>query len=140
MAADYYKDAKLAMCDGMAMTDCTTTPPGTPLLRPSHGFALCYSGRGELHVRLEPDDATVCDVPDGGTIGELLGQGSWYKTCGVDPATDPETGNADVGPLLDGASFWFNSFSNGTCSGEQLFSKRVVHLPSVGPPFSKVLP
>jgi hypothetical protein len=97
-------------------------------LTPNDPFALCYSGRGDLYLRLGSDSATSCD----GTGPPVAEQADWVRSCVVNPAAaDP----------FNGAVLYFNRYEDGAPSNCDVPAKDVmrgVHVPAGAAPYSRV--
>jgi len=142
LAADEYVEAGAVMC-GVEMWylggDCTQVlSSGT-----AGPFALCYSGKGDLFIRLGAD-STECegggggdddgdeDEGDGGS-GVTAGREDWNRAC------------FDVdGEGINGVVLRFNRFrigTSGSCdSSNAVDVTRAVFVPMSGAPYGKVDP
>lgn len=146
LAADPFVDAGAAMCGGTALTgdDCNTE-----VELPRAGFALCYTGAGELYVRDEAFAQGACqgaasgdsdsDTDAGG--GAEVSSDGWQRACGKPTVSIVEVTTAvgDV-PLSDGAVIVFNRFDGAACEGTVVDVARAVYFSTGGTPLVKVAP
>lgn len=128
-----YVEAGAALC-GVEMwylLDGNCTASGD--LGADSPFALCYSGEGDLFIRLSEDD-TGCAGPDLALPGQqLLGRESWLRACHF-------RGDAAGG---SGAVMRFNRFDGavGACDDSGAIDvTRAVLAPMAGAPHGRVDP
>jgi prepilin-type N-terminal cleavage/methylation domain-containing protein len=130
-----------AMCGGVVLSSddgegaCTRT---AALVR-SAGFALCYSGGGELFYRLGADANTACDSssrPDGDV--------AWTRSCSTAAAVSVAFSDSSSYGLSDGAALMLNRYEaddgNAMCQSgtDMLDRRRLVVFPTNGAPFSQI--
>jgi prepilin-type N-terminal cleavage/methylation domain-containing protein len=111
-------------------------------LNVSDGFALCYSGKGELWYRVGGDSNTVCPAPTGSALGSPPANANWVRSCSVDPtiglgAVDlPDGSTTD---LTEGVVLMLNRYEGTSCSASDAIDvMRLVKLPTNGAPFSEL--
>ncbi len=126
--------AGAAMCGGFARTlDDSNQCKGETSLSRDPGFALCYSGRGELFVRVGADNGTACSQNPAAPAPAQ----TWLQACG-DPVQQEPFGNLK---MYEGAVIIFNRYgSTALCSGTVHGIRRAVYLPITGAPYSKLAP
>jgi prepilin-type N-terminal cleavage/methylation domain-containing protein len=146
VGTSFAEEAGVGMCLGGARTlpdisgnnDSLTggTCPTDPLVMESvddDGFALCYTGRGELYVRAVKDVASECPIPDAGTGGGL----TWLRTCSASDTAAVVDGDLK---LYDGAVIVFNRYESAHCKGNKKDVRRALFFPTTGSPYSGVAP
>jgi prepilin-type N-terminal cleavage/methylation domain-containing protein len=126
-------ESSLAMCNGRARTINAT---GNLVLTtlPAAAFALCYSGAGELWVRVGGDDGTVCGQP--AVQGDPV---AWLRAGGDSSPANATLFGVDA-DLLDGAVVPFNRTVGRSCDGASLDVRQAVFFPTGGAPFSRTAP
>ena len=129
--------AGIIPCGGFALTANTNSVCNvTTALNVTTGFALCYSGRGELWFRPAADANTVCTA----TAAPNNTPG-FSPTCSVDPATglaDVTFISSDTTSLTEGAVLMINRFDGNNCTADAIDVMRMVTFPTNGAPFSKL--
>jgi prepilin-type N-terminal cleavage/methylation domain-containing protein len=118
-----YDLAGVGMCGGAALADTGSGCSEFLALDRDDGFGLCYTGWGELRVRLGPNSPSE----------------QWEKSCGGSAQIDTG-GNA--GLVSDGATVVFNRFTKGAvCDASKVQDvRRAVIFPTNGAPYSRVKP
>ncbi len=145
-----FADASAAMCGGVAVADSADAAAGTLICSPTErilnqqqGFALCYSGRGELFVRTGADANTSCTAVAAATpaapVTPVAAAADWNRSCSSDPNEDPVSDTV-IDPLFDGAVITFNRHEGGTCEGTAISVRRLLLFPTAASPYSKVTP
>ncbi len=127
--------AGVAMCGGAGRTISGTGDGATctETLFDTTGFALCYTGMGELYVRSGPDPAMECS----GSSQEQTVT-NWVRSCGSPEPVSVGFEDGSAYELHDGAMMVFNRYEHGYCGGEHDDVRRAVFFPSGGAPFNKV--
>jgi prepilin-type N-terminal cleavage/methylation domain-containing protein len=137
--ADGMRDtAGVAFCGGWSIGDnqgdCTGSITSAALAV-DDGFALCYSGAGELFYRVGADTNTVC----GGT-SQSLSNLPWNRACSVSSADTVSVSFSDSSGygLGDGAVLMLNRYDPKTtlCTSAAIDNRRLVIFPTNGSPFS----
>lgn len=128
--------SEIVMCGGTARTLDGSGNLGTTAL-PAAGFALCYSGAGELWIREAGDSKTTCAQPS--VSGDSA---DWVRAAGAATPTVVNLFgvNAD---LLDGAVVGLNRTEGRACSGtvaDSIDVRQAVFFPTGGAPFSRTAP
>jgi prepilin-type N-terminal cleavage/methylation domain-containing protein len=128
--------SEIVLCGGTARTLDASGNVGVTAL-PAAGFALCYSGAGELWVRGATDNTTVCGQP------LVPGDPSdWVRAAGVATPTVVKLFGVDA-DLLDGAVVGLNRTQGRACSGtagDSIDVRQAVFFPTGGAPFSRTAP
>lgn len=131
LAKTTYVLADATMCNAdqllLAGNPLVCAQSGTQLLYTT-GYALCYSGRGELFVRNSVDANTVsCDTPGPPSTNQ-----PWAAVC------DRLAANPTSGTLLSGVGIPFNRYPTRDCSEAPEDVQRMLFIPKSGAPYSKV--
>lgn len=132
LAADDLTDAGVVMCGGTARVAGTLA--GVALNQNATGFALCYSGAGELWVRAGGDNNANC-----GAAAVAGAAAEWARGAGANASITPTHFGATVS-LTDGAIVLLNRTEDATCGGAVLDVRQAVFFPTGGAPFSRTAP
>jgi hypothetical protein len=128
--------AGVAFCGGfsLASDDSGACTASVALVR-NTGFALCYSGAGELFFRAGADANTVC----GGTAQPSANL-TWQRSCSVSSAGALSVSFSDslTYGLKDGAVLMLNRYEKTLCQGAAVDNQRLVVFPTNGSPFSQI--
>ncbi len=133
-------NAGAAVCGGSVLTLAGDSCTLAVALDRSDGFALCYSGNGELYYRLGADDAVACTQDPAQPSDDQ----TWVPACSAVAAVDATGSEAGTGAqvkLNDGAVLVFNRFGGDPlCTGTPAEGavRRAVFFPTIGAPFVKV--
>lgn len=131
--------AGVALCGGAALRldpDALTCEAG-PSLDSGDGFALCYSGAGELFYRSGADANTGCS----GSNPPAANGDDWKQSCSVSNAESVEFVDESSYGLSDGAALMLNRYPEGSACGsakDALDMRRLVIFPTNGSPYSQV--
>lgn len=129
-------EANIRMCGGIARA-WEAGSCGTVELISDSGFAVCYSGRGELFVREVADGNMACNT----NITTAPAQTDWKRACGSSEATEESLPDTSKYALHDGAMIVLNRYEGESCGTPHPESvRRAVFLPSSGAPYAKVTP
>jgi type II secretory pathway pseudopilin PulG len=133
--SDANATAGVALIGGAVLTLSSGGSPqcNTPVALPSDGFALCYSGKGELFYRVGTDNNTACGLADTTPPPPFTGWRS-QKACSTPSLTHTNVGGTDVG-LWDGAAVLMNRMEG----GDPIDVARGVVFPANGAPMSRLV-
>ena len=127
-----------ALCGGITLSPdpssndaCTQSPT---LVR-ADGFALCYSGTGELFYRLGADEGTLCSA-----TGTPSTDAVWQRSCSTQTAVSAAFSDGSTYVAEDGAVLVLNRYEDTPCVNENdaLDTRRIVVFPTNGAPFSQI--
>ncbi len=130
------REAGVAMCGGSVLTmDSADACTVDTELVVSDGFALCYSGAGDLFYRLGGDAGTVCGVGDPPSASAT----DWIPACSVATAVSVEFTDESTLALKDGGALMLNRYEGDACSSttNAMDVRRLVYFPSNGSPYSQ---
>ena len=132
------RQAGTAMCGGVALSPDSSADDActqTPALVRADGFALCYSGIGELFYRLGADAGTLCDA-----TGTPATDAAWQRSCSTQTAASVSFADGSTYAAEDGAVLLLNRYDDTPCASETdaLDTRRLVVFPTDGAPFSQI--
>ncbi len=129
--------AGVAFCGGVSLTassgsgDCSVAVT----LSSTSGFALCYSGAGELFFRAAADANTMCS-----STAASPASSAWQRACSTDSASAAAVSFSDTSEyaLSDGAVLMFNRYETNPCQNVTtvLDNRRLIVFPTNGSPYS----
>jgi prepilin-type N-terminal cleavage/methylation domain-containing protein len=127
LADPYYTDSEAYVCGVSVATMSGSSCAQDTVIQGTDSFALCYSGRGDLYLRVGDDSATACD----GTGAPVAEQSDWVRACAVDPNSDNP---------FNGAVIYLNRFDAqpSDCTAVANDVMRGVHMPAGASPYSRV--
>ncbi len=133
--------AGIAMCGGSSLSTASaseTACSSSVALSKDTGFALCYSGSGDLFFRASADENTVC----GGT-GSPDDSAIWTRACSTSSSSAKAVSFADSTSynLSDGAVLMLNRYPGDSLCADgsaSLDIRRIIVFPTNGAPFSQV--
>ena len=128
--------AGVALCGGAVLTVQSGNCASGPDLDVSDGFALCYSGAGELYYRVGADADTVC----GSAAAPSADADDWVQACSVAAPSSVQFADESTYALTDGAALMLNRYEGTACGSatDALDQRRLVVFPTNGAPYSIV--
>ena len=127
-----------AVCGGVTLSPDSSANDActqSPALVRADGFALCYSGIGELFYRLGADDGTLCSA-----TGAPSTDAVWQRACSTQTSVSVTFSDGSTYAAQDGAVLVLNRYEDSPCVSENdaLDTRRIVVFPTNGAPFSQI--
>lgn len=129
--------AGVAFCGGkmLALSGSTCVEDSSNVLSVTSGagFAVCYSGAGELWVRPGVDSGTAC-----GSTGDPDPNADWIRPCNSNAEIDVSFVDGSTSTLRDGAIVMFNRYDGVACAAPSNDLPRFVVFPTSSVPYTKL--
>lgn len=128
--------AGVALCGGTVLKVESSGCAAGPELVVGDGFALCYSGAGELYYRVGADANTGCS----GSNPPASGADAWVRACSVSSPVTIQFADESAYALEDGAVLMLNRYEGTACGSatDATDMRRLVIFPTNGSPYSQV--